>query len=263
MTPTPVALVTGGARGLGLEIGRRLVADGATVILADLTTSAIKESAESIGSRSHAVDVTDDESVRALTAWVDGEFGALDVLVNNAGIISRTPSQEIDSTSWARELDVHLGGTMRCSREAFPLLARSSNASVINLASVGSTLGLPTRLAYSAAKTGVSGMTRTLAVEWGPHGIRVNAIAPGYMDTAMTKSGIASGALDGGRLVQRTPLRRLGTPSEVASAASFLASEDASFVTGTVLRVDGGITIDGSFHNEPTMTESQREGSNS
>lgn len=262
MTADRVALVTGGARGLGLEMGRRLVDDGVTVILADRATSTVVDSAESLGAHSHSVDVTDDVSVRALLEWISGEFGRLDVLVNNAGIISRGPAQDVGSTAWARELDVHLGGTMRCSREAFGLLARSPGASIINLASVGSTFGLPGRLAYSTAKTGIVGLTRTLAAEWGRHGIRVNAIAPGYMDTTMTQSGIQSGALDGDRLIQRTPLRRLGRPEEIASAASFLASPDSSFVTGTVLRVDGGITIDGTFHSDPAGSPHRIDGSN-
>ncbi|WP_132992688.1 SDR family NAD(P)-dependent oxidoreductase [Gordonia zhaorongruii] len=245
-----VALVTGGARGLGFAIGRRLAEDGLTVVLADLATSSVDESAHEIDGHARAVDVTDDASVEEAIAWIENDLGRLDVLVNNAGIISRTSSQDVDSAVWTREIDVHLGGTMRCSRQAHRLLSSSDSASVINLASVGSTFGLPMRLAYTAAKSGITGMTRTLAAEWGPDGIRVNALAPGYMDTAMTRSGINTGVLDGDRLLQRTPLRRLGRPDEIASSASFLASSDASFVTGTVLRVDGGITVDGTFHNE-------------
>ncbi|GAA4663880.1 SDR family NAD(P)-dependent oxidoreductase [Gordonia humi] len=245
-----VALVTGGARGLGFAIGRRLAEDGLTVVLADLAVSSVTESAQEIDGRAHVLDVTDDASVEKTITWIEDELGRLDVLVNNAGIISRTASHDVDSAVWTREIDVHLGGTMRCSRQAHRLLSSSDSASVINLASVGSTLGLPMRLAYTAAKSGITGMTRTLAAEWGPDGIRVNAIAPGYMDTAMTRSGIETGVLDGDRLLQRTPLRRLGRPDEIASSASFLASSDASFVTGTVLCVDGGITVDGTFHNE-------------
>jgi NAD(P)-dependent dehydrogenase (short-subunit alcohol dehydrogenase family) len=140
---------------------------------------------------------------------------------------------------------------MRCSRAAYPHLRMSARASVVNLASVGSTFGLPQRLGYSTAKSGMLGLTRTLACEWGPDGIRVNAVAPGYIETPMMLSGFDTGALDRSRLLDRTPLGRFGTAGEVAAAVSFLASEDASFVTGTVLKVDGGITVDGSFHARP------------
>ena len=126
------------------------------------------------------MDVTDDEAVAAAFA---AAATALDVLVNNAGIISRQPASEFDSAQWEREMAVNLGGVMRCSRAAFPLLAASPHASIVNLASVGSTFGLPQRLGYSTTKSGVLGLTRTLAAEWGPHGIRVNAIAPGYIET--------------------------------------------------------------------------------
>jgi NAD(P)-dependent dehydrogenase (short-subunit alcohol dehydrogenase family) len=142
---------------------------------------------------------------------------------------------------------VNLGGTMRCSRTAHPLLLRSSAPSIVNLASVGSTFGLPGRVGYSTAKSGILGLTRTLAAEWGRSGIRVNAVAPGYVETPMMVSGFASGALDRDVLLSRTPLIRFGTVDDIAGAVAFLASADAAFITGIVLKVDGGITIDGSF----------------
>ncbi len=241
------ALVTGGAQGLGLAIGSRLVRDGYDVVLGDVDEEAVGKAAAGVGATGVRMDVTDDEAV----AETFGRLGSLDVLVNNAGIISRQPASEFDSAQWDREMSVNLGGVMRCSRAAFPLLAGSSHASIVNLASVGSTFGLPQRLGYSTTKSGVLGLTRTLAAEWGPHGIRVNAIAPGYIETQMMRSGFATGALDESRLLDRTPLGRFGTADEIAGAASFLVSADASFVTGTVLEVDGGITIDGSFHARP------------
>ncbi|GAC68365.1 SDR family NAD(P)-dependent oxidoreductase [Gordonia soli] len=248
-TTSPVALITGGGQGLGLAMARRLRADGFEVVVADVDAGRSDQAAAEVSGTALVIDVTDDESVRRGVDTLARQFGRLDVLINNAGIISRSNAEEIDSHGWQRELDVHLGGTMRCSRQAFGLLRDSSNGSIINLASVGSTLGLPHRLAYTAAKSGVTGLTRTLAAEWGPFGIRVNAVAPGYIDTGMMRSGLESGVLDEDRLLERTPLRRFGSPDEIASAASFLASADASFVTGIVLRVDGGITIDGTFHS--------------
>jgi short-subunit dehydrogenase len=117
---------------------------------------------------------------------------------------------------------------------------------------VGSTLGLPLRLAYSTAKSGMLGLTRTLAAEWGSFGIRVNAIAPGYIDTDLMRSGFGEGVLDEQEILNRTPLRRLGSPDEIANVASFLASSDASFVTGILLKADGGVTIDGDFRPRST-----------
>jgi len=248
--PRRTALVTGGAQGLGLAIGTRLARDGYDVWLGDVDESAVVAAAAGIGAWGVVMDVTDDDAVDAAFAQLGDR--PLDVLVNNAGIISRQPAAEFDSGQWDREMAVNLGGVMRCSRAAFPALARSSRASVVNLASVGSTFGLPQRLGYSTTKAGVLGLTRTLAAEWGPLGIRVNAVAPGYIETQMMRSGFASGALDETRLLDRTPLGRFGTAEEIAGAVAFLVSEDASFVTGTVLKVDGGITIDGSFHARPS-----------
>ena len=250
---TRVALITGGAQGLGLATARRLGEDGFHVVVADIVLARAEAAvdqltASGITATASEIDVTDDASVRACFGLIDAVAGGVDVLVNNAGIISRANAEDIESDRWDHELSVHLGGAMRCSREAFPRMLKSAAPAIVNLASVGSTFGLPHRLAYSTAKAGVVGMTRTLAAEWGRRGIRVNAVAPGYMDTGMMQSGLAGGTLDRDRLLMRTPLMRFGYPEEVASVISFLVSTDASFVTGIVLEVDGGITIDGTFH---------------
>jgi 3-oxoacyl-[acyl-carrier protein] reductase len=258
MPASRTALVTGSAQGLGLAIGTRLARDGFRVVLGDVNADLVAAAADTLLGEgldvvAVSMDVTDDESVRrALEAAIEERGGdGLDVLVNNAGIISRRPAEEFESAAWERELSVNLGGTMRCSREAFPHLLRSAAPSIVNLASVGSTFGLPHRLGYATTKTGIVGLTRTLAVEWGPRGIRVNAVAPGYIETPMMLSGFDTGALDRDRLIGRTPMRRFGTSAEIAAAVAFLVSPDASFVTGTVLKVDGGITVDGTFHVDP------------
>jgi NAD(P)-dependent dehydrogenase (short-subunit alcohol dehydrogenase family) len=251
-----VAVVTGGAQGLGASIARRLNRDGLRVVVADVNAEGAKALAHTLGSDDAAlgleVDVTSDVSVQELMTQVRTAYGRLDVLVNNAGILKRTPSAELSTDQWLRELDVNLGGTMRCSRAAFDLLRAGENPAIINLGSVGSTLGLPLRLAYSTAKSGMLGLTRTLAAEWGSFGIRVNAIAPGYIDTDLMRSGFGEGVLDEQEILNRTPLRRLGRPEEIANVASFLASSDASFVTGILLKADGGVTIDGDFRPRAT-----------
>ncbi|WP_027860340.1 SDR family NAD(P)-dependent oxidoreductase [Marmoricola sp. URHB0036] len=250
MTDPRVALVTGAAQGLGLATARRLAEDGLRVVLTDVNRGLLEASvAELVGAgldvAEAVLDVTDDASVDECLR----SLGHLDVLVNNAGVISRTPAQDIDSLRWDFEMAVNLGGTMRCSRAAYPLLVRSDSAAIVNLASVGSTFGLPQRLSYSTAKTGIVGLTRTLAAEWGRDGIRVNAVAPGYIETPMMLSGFDTGALDREILLRRTPLGRFGRSEEIAAAISFLTGPDASFVNGVVLEVDGGITVDGTFQD--------------
>ncbi|MFI5719362.1 SDR family NAD(P)-dependent oxidoreductase [Nocardia sp. NPDC051750] len=260
---TRVALITGGAQGLGLATAYRFGEDGFHVVVADIGEDRAHAAVDQLAARGFTataarIDVTDDTSVNACFELIDKKTGGLDVLVNNAGIISRSNAEDIDSAQWERELSVHLGGTMRCSRAAYPRLLNSATPCIVNLASVGSTFGLPHRLAYTTAKAGIVGMTRTLAAEWGKQGIRVNAVAPGYMDTGMMQSGITGGTLDRDRLLMRTPLMRFGHPEEVASVISFLASADASFVTGVLLKVDGGITIDGTFHADNTYKSRDR-----
>ncbi|HLU73147.1 MAG TPA: SDR family NAD(P)-dependent oxidoreductase [Nonomuraea sp.] len=257
----PVALVTGAARGLGAAIAARLAGDGFDLVMADLNADGAAAAAAAVaeaGTEAVAahVDVTDDDSVGRLLSEVRSRFGRLDALVNNAGVISRAMAERFPTDGFLKELDVHLGGAMRCSRAAFPLLENSPRAAIVNLASVGSAFGLPLRLAYTTAKTGVSGLTRVLAVEWGRKGIRVNAVAPGYMDTGMFRSGLEAGVLDEEILLRRTPLGRFGRPEEVADAVAFLVSPQAAFITGVVLPVDGGITVDGTFHRERDVPDS-------
>jgi 3-oxoacyl-[acyl-carrier protein] reductase len=249
--PSRVAFITGAAQGLGAETARRLVRDGLAVAVADVRLDAAAALAEELRENGHAIavslDVTSDASVDHGVARAVEELGRLDVLVNNAGVISRSPAEYTSTDDWLWEIDVNLGGAMRCSRSALPFLRQGENPAIINMGSVGSNLGLPLRLAYSAAKSGIGGLTRTLAAEWGCHGIRVNAIAPGYIDTSLMRSGFTQGVLDPELILQRTPLGRLGSPHEIASVASFLASSDAAFITGVTLPVDGGLIIDGDF----------------
>ncbi|MGP3944748.1 MULTISPECIES: SDR family NAD(P)-dependent oxidoreductase [Streptomyces] len=251
----PTVLITGAAQGIGAATARVLAERGWRVVVADLKSDAAQDQVTALdaacpvagGHLAVAVDVTDEASVTAMFDDIATRAGGLDALVNGAGVIFRQAAQDFDSRQWAHQLAVHLTGAMHCARGAYPLLARSRRASVVNIGSVGSTFGLPGRLGYATAKSGVLGLTRTLAAEWGPAGIRVNTVAPGYVATEMVRSGLESGALDQETLLRRTPMRRLAEPAEIATSIAFLLSSDASFVHGATLRVDGGITIDGTF----------------
>lgn len=251
-------LITGAGAGIGAETARTLAARGYQIIVADLAADLADGVVTELNAsfplgngamhQAASCDVVDAESLQELAAALGGDFGELHGLVNCAGTISRQPAEEFDMARWSMQLNVHLTGAMLMSKTFFPQL-RNGKGAIVNLASVGSTFGLPGRAAYATAKSGVVGLTRTLAVEWGKYGIRVNAVAPGYVNTEMVRSGLRTGSLDESLLIGRTPLGRLAEPSEIAKAIAFLISDDAGFVHGEVLKVDGGLTIDGTFGN--------------
>jgi NAD(P)-dependent dehydrogenase (short-subunit alcohol dehydrogenase family) len=248
-------LITGAAQGIGAATARTMAHRGWRVLLADLHLDKARAVAEELqasspvegGHQAIAVDVSSADSVLAAVEAVHAHGDGLNGLVNCAGILTRQPAEDTDLPKWQAVLDTHLNGAMLMSRELFPLL-KAAKGSIVNIASVGSTLGLPGRLAYTVAKSGILGMTRTLAVEWGHHGLRVNAVAPGYVDTEMIRSGFREGTLNEAELLRRTPLGRLAQADDIASAIAFLLGHDARFVHGVTLKVDGGITIDGSFN---------------
>lgn len=250
---TRTVLITGAGQGIGAETARELARRGCRVLVVDLDGGSAAARARELdlafpvegGHRGYDADITDEAGVHALADEVGAEFERIDGLVNGAGIISRQPAERFELARWERELSVHLTGTLLITQHLYPMLGRGS--AIVNIASVGSTFGLPGRIAYSTAKSGILGFTRTLAAEWGSRGIRVNAVAPGYVDTEMVRSGFRSGSLDEQKLLGRTPLGRLADPAEIGRAIAFLLSDDASFVHGAVLKVDGGLTIDGAF----------------
>jgi len=248
-------LITGAAQGIGNATARLLAERGYRLIIADLNGDAAKAVAVELnktaptegGHYGFELDVTDEAQVEASFNEVEKSTPGLYALINSAGNLIRSPAETMEPSVWQSQIDTHISGTFNVTQAAFGLLTANSGASIVNIASVGSTFGLPGRAAYSTAKSGIVGMTRTLAVEWGKHSIRVNAVAPGYVNTAMVRSGLESGTLDAGKLLGRTPLGRLAEPIDIAKAIAFLISDDASFVQGEVLKVDGGLTIDGSF----------------
>jgi NAD(P)-dependent dehydrogenase (short-subunit alcohol dehydrogenase family) len=242
-----VAVVTGAANGIGLASAAQLWHRGWRVVLADLDGALAERHRAELddGTDTLAVstDVTDTAAVEAMMAAVSDRFGRLDALVNNAGRPVSGSVDSLDDAAWDAALDVNLSGTLRCSRAALPLLRRSSAPSVVNMASAAALVGMAGRAGYSAAKAGVAALTRVLAVEWAADGIRVNAVAPGYVRTAGFDERM--GAERGRELSARVPLGRLCRPEEVGSVIAFLVSDDASYVTGQLLPIDGGLTVQG------------------
>jgi NAD(P)-dependent dehydrogenase (short-subunit alcohol dehydrogenase family) len=222
------ALVTGGTRGIGEAVGSALLAAGCRVIVTGLPgeTPSVK------GLEVHSLDVGDQDEVDA----VFKNINSLDILVNSAGTIARDREFEIDT--FMRVLDVNLTGTMRMCVGAKPMLARNGGA-IVNVASLWSFFGGPRVPAYTASKGGIAQLTKSLAVAWAGDGIRVNAVAPGWIATDLTR-GVQQDPAVSAKILDRTPMRRWGKPEDVAGPVIFLCSQAASFITGAVLPVDGG-----------------------
>ncbi len=251
----PVVVVTGAANGIGWATAQRLTQDGYRVAVLDLDALAAKTRAAALGA-AHlglACDVSVQTSVQAAVSAVLSHCGRIDVLVNNAGIGDQTGATlEQTVLAFDQVLAVHLRGTFLMSQAvatamlAAPREGGAQRGAIVNLGSIASVTGLPTRNAYSAAKAGIVGLTRAMACEWARAGIRVNAVAPGYVRTTLITELERKGALDVKSIRHRTPLGRMAEPHEIAEVIAFLASHRASYITGALIPVDGGWTAFGS-----------------
>ncbi len=241
-----VVLLTGAGGGLGEALARALADAGGTIALH------YRESIESAGrvkaflhtrggaAGLYQADLAEEEAVEGLVAAVRADFGQLDVLVNGAGSSLVRPALETSAEEWGRVLRDSLTSTFLCARTAANVMIAGGGGAIVNVASIAGLLGLRDRAAYCAAKAGVVGLTRALAAEWAEHGIRVNAVAPGVVETESVADSLSTGSASPADVLRRTPLARLGTPAEVAEVVCFLASPVSSYVTGQCVAVDGG-----------------------
>ncbi|MDF1793684.1 MAG: SDR family NAD(P)-dependent oxidoreductase [Thalassobaculaceae bacterium] len=241
-------LITGGASGIGFAAAQAFAKRGARIAIADLKEETARAQAATLGAGHIGLggDVSTEATADRLVSATMDAFGRIDVLINCAGL-SDTFLDTIDQTAehWQRLIDVHLTGTFVMAKRAAREMIAARYGVVINISSIAGILSLPRRNAYTAAKHGIVGLTKNLACEWAQHGIRVNAVAPGYVRTPMVQTLIDQGRIDEKKIRRRTPLGQMLLPSDVADAMLFLASPLARTVTGVNLPVDGGYTVYG------------------
>jgi 3-oxoacyl-[acyl-carrier protein] reductase len=236
-----VAVVTGAGRGLGAAIAEELAARGAAVVVADVDRGLAEATAARLPRASAVVaDITDPSAVNALFDDVARAHGRVDVLVNNAGVGAVAPSEELSADVWSRTLAVNLTGTFLCAQAAARHMLPEGRGVIVNIASLFGATGMPMRAAYAASKHAVVGLTKVLATEWAGRGIRVVAVEPAYIRTALDDADQVAGDYTAADIERRTPMGRYAEPAEIARVVAFLASDEASYVTGSEIAVDGG-----------------------
>jgi 2-hydroxycyclohexanecarboxyl-CoA dehydrogenase len=241
-----VAVVTGAGSGMGAAIGRRLAASGHAVALLDVSGDAVESAAAEIradggSALAGKVDVSSRAAVDAALAQVRAELGPVDVMVTSAGIDEFASFTDITVESWERMLAVNLTGTFHCVQAAVPDMLAARWGRIVTISSSSAQSGAARMAHYVASKGGVVGFTKALALELAPHGITVNTIPPGFIDTAMTRGAEARGDLPNlDAIIARTPVRRAGTADDIAAACAFLCSDDAGYITGQAINVNGG-----------------------
>ena len=235
-----IAVITGGGRGIGKATAQLFTNEGATVVIAEFDEVSGQSTANELGAHFIKTDISNEESVNALFNFVSSKFGQLDILVNNAGILADSTLKKLDSDSFDAVINVNLRGVYLCGRAAANIMIEQGSGVILNASSVVAHHGNFGQTNYVASKAGVIGITKVWARELGKDGIRVNAVAPGFIQTNMT-AGMPEKVVK--MMGDKVPLKRWGQPEDVANAYTFLASDEASYITGAVLNVDGGVVV--------------------
>jgi NAD(P)-dependent dehydrogenase (short-subunit alcohol dehydrogenase family) len=240
-----VALITGGGSGIGLAISAAMITAGAKVIMFGRKLENLQAAQQTLGANASFMvcDITDLASMPALVIKIENEHGPIDILINNAGINMKKPALEVSDAEFQNVIQTNLTAVFTLSREVAKHMIARKAGSILMISSMAAYYGLDRVPAYTASKAGIEGLVKTLAVEWGQHGIRVNAIAPGFIETAMMQTAMSSDPTRMNKALGRTSLGVFGKPEHIGHAAVFLSSPAAEYVTGVSLRVDGGNAI--------------------
>jgi len=239
------AIITGGGSGIGLAIAERFVRSGIRVIITGRDEEKLQKAKLLLGENCFAypLNVTDGKSINEFINWIEKEFTSIDILVNNAGVHLKKPFVEMTHEDFEKVVNVNQTAVFNMSREVAKNMAKNSNGSIIHISSMAAHYGIPNVMGYTASKGALEAMTRAMAVELTPLGIRVNAVAPGFIETDMSRKALSSDPERKRRILERTPMRKLGQPAHIANAVYFLASPESEFISGVVLPVDGGNSI--------------------
>ena len=240
-----VAIVTGGGSGIGLAIAEKFIAAGIQTVIVGRDEKKLTDAKTQLGELCYPMpcDLSDLSSIPAFVEKVITKFGQIDILVNNAGINMKKDLIEVTDEDFQRIITTNLSSVFAMSREVVKQMLKKGSGSIINISSMAAQYGLPRVIAYTASKTAIDGMTRAMAVELSPKGIRINAIAPGFIETAMTANALNSDPERKQKVLARTPMGYLGQPADIGDAALFLAPDASKYITGLILPVDGGNSI--------------------
>jgi NAD(P)-dependent dehydrogenase (short-subunit alcohol dehydrogenase family) len=237
-----VVCITGAGRGIGFAMAEAFAAEGATIVIAEIDAETGASAAEKLNGSFEQLDVRDAAQVKAVVAKIKEDHGRIDVWINNAGVAHKGPAVDLTPDDWDADIGVMLSGAFYCANQVGRVMIEQGSGNMINIASVNGLFALQGRAPYCSAKAGLIMLTKVLASEWAEHGVRVNAIAPGIVMSDLVQQGIDAGLVTEEAYLGRIPMGRMGNMNEVVETALFLAGDEASFITGEVIRVDGGWT---------------------